>query len=97
MTDSGEFDARPVRAFLPGPDVRVDETVWPASVPALAQVLRDGIEVPAGLTVLVGENGSGKSTVVETLAEAYGLNPQGVRRWASRSGSGTASPASARD
>src|SRR5690242_9702280 len=72
MTDSGEFDARPVRAFLPGPDVRVDETVWPASVPALAQVLRDGLEVPAGLTVLVGENGSGKSTVVETLAEAYG-------------------------
>jgi ribosome biogenesis GTPase A len=77
MTDSGEFDARPVRAFLPGPDVRVDESVWPASVPALAQVLRDGLELPAGLTVLVGENGSGKSTVVETLAEAYGLNPQG--------------------
>jgi predicted ATPase len=25
----------------------------------------------------VGENGSGKSTVVECLAEAYGLNPQG--------------------
>jgi predicted ATPase len=77
MTDSGEFDARPVRAFLPGPDVRVDESAWPASVPALAQVLRDGLELPAGLTVLVGENGSGKSTVVETLAEAYGLNPQG--------------------
>ena len=77
MADSGEFDARPVRAFLPGPDVRLDETVWPASVPALAQVLRDGLELPAGLTVLVGENGSGKSTVVETLAEAYGLNPQG--------------------
>ena len=32
---------------------------------------------PRGLTVLVGENGSGKSTVVESLAEAYGLNPQG--------------------
>ena len=77
MTASGEFDARPVRAFLPGPDLRVDESVWPASVPALAQVLRDGLELPAGLTVLVGENGSGKSTVVETLAEAYGLNPQG--------------------
>ena len=27
--------------------------------------------------MLVGENGSGKSTVVESLAEAYGLNPQG--------------------
>ncbi len=42
MTASGEFDTRPVRAFLPGPD------------------LRDGLELPAGLTVLVGENGSGK-------------------------------------
>jgi predicted ATPase len=72
-----EFDARPVRAFLPGPGVQVNEMVWPASVPAMAQLLREGLELPAGLTVLVGENGSGKSTVVESLAEAYGLNPQG--------------------
>jgi predicted ATPase len=77
MTASGEFDTRPVRAFLPGPDLQVDASAWPASVPAMAQVLRQGLELPAGLTVLVGENGSGKSTVVETLAEAYGLNPQG--------------------
>jgi hypothetical protein len=77
MTDSEEFDARPVRAFLPAAGLRVDEAVWPASVPAMAQLLREGLEVPAGLTVLVGENGSGKSTVVEALAEAYGLNPQG--------------------
>ncbi len=47
------------------------------TVPAIAQILSDGLELPAGLTVLVGENGSGKSTVIETLAEAYGLNPQG--------------------
>ena len=52
MADSGEFDARPVRAFLPGPDVRADESAWPASVPGLAQVLRDGLELPAGLTVM---------------------------------------------
>jgi predicted ATPase len=77
MTDSGEFDARPVRAFLPGPGARADESRWPASVPAMAQLLREGLELPAGLTVLVGENGSGKSTVIEALAEAYGLNPQG--------------------
>ena len=43
----------------------------------MAQLLREGLDLPAGLTVLVGENGSGKSTVVESLAEAYGLNPQG--------------------
>ena len=50
---------------------------WPATVPAAAQLLREGLELPPGITVLVGENGSGKSTVVEMLAEAYGLNPQG--------------------
>ena len=77
MTAGGEFDARPVRAFLPGPDLEADESAWPASVPAMAQVLREGLELPAGLTVLVGENGSKRSTVVEALAEAYGLNPQG--------------------
>src|SRR6516164_9182001 len=77
MPESGELDVRPVRAFLPRAGLQVDESLWPASVPAMAQLLREGLEVPAGLTVLVGENGSGKSTVIESLAEAYGLNPQG--------------------
>jgi predicted ATPase len=77
MPASEEFDTRPVRAFRPDPGGHVDESVWPASVPAMAQLLREGLELPAGLTVLVGENGSGKSTLVECLAEAYGLNPQG--------------------
>ena len=36
MAASGEFDARPVRAFRPGPGLQVDESVWPASVPAAA-------------------------------------------------------------
>ena len=43
----------------------------------MKQILGEGLELPAGLTILVGENGTGKSTVVETLAEAYGLNPRG--------------------
>ena len=77
MTDSAGFDERPVRAFWPDPDRAVAPDRWPASVPAVAHLLRDGLELPAGLTVLVGENGSGKSTVMEILAEAYGLNPQG--------------------
>jgi predicted ATPase len=71
------MDARAVRAFRPDPARPVAPDRWPASVPAVAHLLRDGLELPAGLTVLVGENGSGKSTVVEILAEAYGLNPQG--------------------
>ncbi len=63
MPDSEEFDARPVRTFLPPPGGQVDESVWPASVPAMAQVLREGLELPAGLTVLVGENGTTRSRI----------------------------------
>jgi predicted ATPase len=48
-------------------------------VPAVAQILRTGLELPAGATVLVGENGSGKSTVLEVLAAALGLNAEGGR------------------
>jgi len=77
MPDSDEFDARPVLQFRPQDGAAVDESVWPGCVPAMAQLLREGLALPAGLTVLVGENGSGTSTVVESLAEAYGLNPQG--------------------
>ena len=77
MSDPEKFDARPVLQFRPQDGAVVDELVWPASVPAMAQLLREGLELPAGLTVLVGENGSGKSTVVACLAESYGLNPQG--------------------
>jgi predicted ATPase len=66
-----------VRVIRHDPAMPVDATVWPATVPAVEQILAEGLELPAGLTVLVGENGSGKSTVIEMLAEACGLNPQG--------------------
>jgi predicted ATPase len=82
MGDSGRTagGARLVRAFRPADSSRADPgamDAWPATVPAAGQLLRDGLELQGGITVLVGENGSGKSTVVEMMAEAYGLNPQG--------------------
>ena len=49
---------------------------WPYSIPAVAQLLRDGLEVD-DLTVLVGENGTGKSTIIEAIAMAYGLGAEG--------------------
>jgi len=73
----GDGAIRLVRAFHPGPDGPGDPDTWAAAVPAAAQLLREGLELPPGITVLVGENGSGKSTVIEMMAEAYGLNPQG--------------------
>lgn len=64
---------------------------WPVTVPAVAQLLRDGLDLgPA--TVFVGENGTGKSTLVEAIAMAFGLNPEGGstgaihRTYASESG-----------
>lgn len=50
---------------------------WPATIPAVKQLLDEGIDLPAGVTFLVGENGSGKSTLVEAIAVAYGLSPEG--------------------
>lgn len=55
---------------------RLDRTAWPATVPAVAQVLDEGLELGAA-TVLVGANGTGKSTLVEAIAAAAGLNPEG--------------------
>jgi predicted ATPase len=66
-----------------GPDAGGPDR-WPATVPAAAQLLREGLDLPPGITILVGENGSGKSTVVEMMAEAYELNPQGGSIIASR-------------
>jgi predicted ATPase len=79
MGDKGAATSgtRLVRAFRPSQASRADPGGWPATVPAAGQLLRDGLELAPGITVLVGENGSGKSTVVEMMAEAYGLNPQG--------------------
>jgi predicted ATPase len=53
---------------------------WPFTLPPVAQLLRDGLDLAPGVTFLVGENGSGKSTIVEALAMAYGLNPEGGSR-----------------
>jgi predicted ATPase len=54
-----------------------DPSVWPYSIPAVAQLLTDGLDLAPGVTFLVGENGSGKSTLVEAVAIAYGLSPEG--------------------
>jgi predicted ATPase len=71
-------DRRPVRRVKPDPAApRPPDGVWPLTVPAVAQLLREGLELAAGATVLVGENGSGKSTVLEVLAAALGLNAEG--------------------
>jgi predicted ATPase len=70
-------EGRAFRRISHDPGIPVDLSRWPATVPAVGQLLREGLDLAAGLTVLIGENGSGKSTITELLAVACGLNPQG--------------------
>ena len=50
---------------------------WPFTLPAVRPIIGDGLRFSRPVTVLVGENGSGKSTIVEALAEAYGVDVRG--------------------
>ncbi|GAA1492128.1 AAA family ATPase [Curtobacterium herbarum] len=49
---------------------------WPATLAPVRQLLDDGLEL-GPVTVLVGENGVGKSTLVEAVALAFGMAPEG--------------------
>ncbi|MFJ6156756.1 AAA family ATPase [Pseudarthrobacter sp. NPDC092200] len=70
------LDRYPIRRLEEDPSNILDRQVWPAVLPPVAQVLDDGLDLTPA-TVLVGENGSGKSTIVEAIALAYGLSPEG--------------------
>jgi predicted ATPase len=70
------LDRYPIRRLEEDPSNILDRQKWPAVLPPVAQVLEDGLDLTPA-TVLVGENGSGKSTIVEAIALAYGLSPEG--------------------
>lgn len=67
------------RLFLTGIGVADDRLpsrdVYPFTIPAIAS-LRD-LAFKQPVTFLVGENGTGKSTLLEAIAVAWGLNPEG--------------------
>jgi predicted ATPase len=58
--------------WAPNPRRPPDTSKWPFTIPAVAQIIDEGgLDIPGGVTFLVGENGSGKSTLVEALAAKY--------------------------
>ena len=75
-------DQRPVRRVQRQQGISYDPQQWPYRMAPVAQLLEEGLDLPAGVTFLVGENGSGKSTLLEAIAAAAGLNPEGGSRHA---------------
>lgn len=70
------FSTLPVRRLQEHPEALLDRNCWPATLPPVRQILDDGLEL-GSTTVLAGDNGTGKSTIVEALAAGFGLNPEG--------------------
>lgn len=87
-----DFHQPPVVRVSRSPDAGLPAGEWPATIPAVAQLLADGLELPHGVTFLVGENGSGKSTLVEAIAVAYGLSPEGGTAFGKHETRSTESP-----
>ena len=92
MTGLHGRESRPVRRVEADAGAEIDRDAWWARIPAIAAILEHGLNLPAGVTFLVGENGSGKSTLIEALAGVHGLNAEGGSRSARHSTRVTESP-----
>lgn len=74
--DMKGFSQLPVRRISGRASDLLDRGAWPATLAPVRQILEDGLDL-GSLTILVGENGTGKSTIVEAIAMAYGLPAEG--------------------
>lgn len=90
-----DFNQPPVVQISFDPERAPAADEWPMTIPAIAQLAREGLELSPGVTFLVGENGSGKSTIVEAAAVAYGLSPEGGTPFGQHSTHVTESPLAA--
>lgn len=72
MSSGGGF----VQSIRPAPDS--DTGRYPFTLPVVRQLARTGgLALDPGVTFLVGDNGTGKSTLVEAIAVAAGFNAEG--------------------
>jgi predicted ATPase len=72
-----------------------NERQWPFTVPAIKALAQRGLDFQRPVTFFVGENGTGKSTIVEAIAEAFKIDVRGGhggRRYASTQDVGVLSP-----
>lgn len=74
-------------------DREIEEDSYLNGIAAVRYLKDNGrLTLHAGVTMLVGENGTGKSTLLEGIAVAFGFNPEGGSRNYSFSTNDTHSP-----
>ncbi|WP_425301576.1 AAA family ATPase [Nocardia wallacei] len=66
------------------PSERFDPASWYLDVPVIAEICSDGLTFEKPVTVIVGENGVGKSTLVEAIAGSWqaGMHRAEDHMWA---------------
>jgi predicted ATPase len=73
------MDAINLHQYIRRVDLRKDKIEsfeeYPYNLPAVTHL--SGLALHPKVTYLVGENGTGKSTILEAIAVAYGFNPEG--------------------
>lgn len=65
---------------------------WPFTVPAVRHLTAHGLDFDGQVTFLVGENGSGKSTIIEAIADVCGVNSDGGKAGTRYSSTGDLTP-----
>lgn len=68
-----------MRSIILGVSISKDAPTdqWPFTLKPVQQMRESGLDLSNPVTFLVGENGAGKSTIIEGLAEAYGIDIRG--------------------
>ena len=58
-------------------DKKLDPSSYLVDIPAVKHLESSSIRLDRPVTIFIGENGTGKSTLLEAIAVAYGFNPEG--------------------
>jgi hypothetical protein len=75
--------------------IRLDtshEAAWPFAIPAVRHIAEHGLTFERPITFLVGENGSGKSTIVEAIADVCKIGADGGKAGTKYASTGLKTP-----